>query len=190
MFDVGFSELVLLAIVALVVLGPEKLPHAARVAGAWVGRIRRTISTVQAEIEREVSAQELKTRMEKEFGASSATNFVQQLGADLKAEASAITGEMQETENSIAGAIRDEASTVAVTPVIAPLVIDGLAPITINDINANAVDAPPAPLLAEVATPLHEVNMDGEAAYRQWLESQKRSKAESTDTSSGDSAAS
>ena len=51
MFDVGFSELVLMAIVALVVLGPEKLPHAARVAGAWVGRIRRTVSNMQAEIE-------------------------------------------------------------------------------------------------------------------------------------------
>lgn len=197
MFDVGFSELVLLAIVALVVLGPEKLPHAARVAGAWVGRIRRTISTVQAEIEREVSAQELKTRMEKEFGASSAVNFVQELSADLKAETSAISGEMQQTENSIAGAISERASEPVATPAIAPIAIAGLEPISVNALHANAlhanaVDAPPAPLLAEIATPLHEVNMDGEAAYRQWLESQKRNKAESTstDTPSGDSAAS
>ncbi|HQX90011.1 MAG TPA: Sec-independent protein translocase protein TatB, partial [Moraxellaceae bacterium] len=67
MFDVGFSELVLMAIVALVVLGPEKLPHAARVAGAWVGRIRRTVSNMQAEIEREVSAQEMRDRLQKEI---------------------------------------------------------------------------------------------------------------------------
>jgi Tat protein translocase TatB subunit len=51
-----------MAIVALVVLGPEKLPHAARVAGAWVGKIRRTVSNMQAEIEREVSAQEMRDR--------------------------------------------------------------------------------------------------------------------------------
>ena len=54
MFDVGFSELILLGIVALVVLGPEKLPHAARMAGAWLGRIRRTVIDIQAEIEKEV----------------------------------------------------------------------------------------------------------------------------------------
>jgi len=46
MFDVGFSELLLLAVIALVVLGPEKLPHAARMTGAWVGRIRRMIVSV------------------------------------------------------------------------------------------------------------------------------------------------
>ena len=63
MFDVGFSELILLAIVALVVLGPEKLPHAARMAGAWLGRIKRTMTNIQMEIEKEVSAQEMRDRI-------------------------------------------------------------------------------------------------------------------------------
>lgn len=67
MFDVGFSELILLAIVALVVLGPEKLPHAARMAGAWMGRIRRSIISVQAEIENEVAAAEMRERIRKEM---------------------------------------------------------------------------------------------------------------------------
>lgn len=67
MFDVGFSELILLAIVALVVLGPEKLPHAARMAGAWVGRIRRTVISVQAEIENEVAAAEMRERIRQEM---------------------------------------------------------------------------------------------------------------------------
>lgn len=67
MFDVGFSELLLLAIVALVVLGPEKLPHAARMTGAWVGRIRRTILSVQAEIENEVAASEMRARIQAEL---------------------------------------------------------------------------------------------------------------------------
>jgi len=59
MFDVGFSELLLVALVALVVIGPERLPKAARVAGMWVGRARRTLATVKAEIDRELRAQEL-----------------------------------------------------------------------------------------------------------------------------------
>jgi sec-independent protein translocase protein TatB len=189
MFDVGFSELVLLAIVALVVLGPEKLPHAARVAGAWVGRIRRTISTMQAEIEREVGAQEIKTRMEKEFGASTAASFVQQLGADLQQEKQAIEGELRQTENSIADAISTHSSSTPPSGTTNPpgTSHSGMAAATASAL-AGAVDAPPAPLLAEIATPLHEVNMDGEAAYRQWLDSQKRSKAERTDAESGNTA--
>lgn len=67
MFDVGFSELILLAVIALVVLGPERLPHAARIAGAWFGRIRRTVINVQAEIEREVAESELRERIRKEM---------------------------------------------------------------------------------------------------------------------------
>lgn len=67
MFDVGFSELILLAIVALVVLGPEKLPHAARMTGAWVGRIRRMLISVQADIENEVAAAEMRERIKREM---------------------------------------------------------------------------------------------------------------------------
>lgn len=60
MFDIGFQELILVAVVALVVVGPERLPHLARVAGKWVGRARRTLISVQQEIERELKAEELK----------------------------------------------------------------------------------------------------------------------------------
>ena len=67
MFDVGFNELLLLAIIALVVLGPEKLPHAARMTGAWIGRIRRMIVSVQADIENEVAAAEMRERIKKEM---------------------------------------------------------------------------------------------------------------------------
>lgn len=67
MFDIGLTELIVLAIIALVVLGPEKLPHAARMAGAWIGRIRRMIINVQADIESEVAAQEMRERIRKEM---------------------------------------------------------------------------------------------------------------------------
>lgn len=59
MFDIGFSELVMVALVALVVIGPERLPKVARVAGMWVGRARRTLATVKHEIDRELKADEL-----------------------------------------------------------------------------------------------------------------------------------
>lgn len=60
MFDIGFSELVLIALVALVVLGPERLPKAARFAGLWVRRARAHWYSVKAELEQELAADELK----------------------------------------------------------------------------------------------------------------------------------
>jgi sec-independent protein translocase protein TatB len=66
MFDVGFSELLMVAVVALVVLGPERLPKAARVAGMWLGRARRTLASVKDEIDREIQAQELAEILKKQ----------------------------------------------------------------------------------------------------------------------------
>jgi sec-independent protein translocase protein TatB len=60
MFDVGFSELVVIALVALMVLGPEKLPRAARTVGALVRRARTSWLSLQGELERELGASELK----------------------------------------------------------------------------------------------------------------------------------
>ena len=60
MFDIGFAELLIVAVVALVVLGPEKLPTAARTAGLWIGHIRRTLSGIQNEINAELRLDESK----------------------------------------------------------------------------------------------------------------------------------
>ncbi|MDE2421261.1 MAG: twin-arginine translocase subunit TatB [Gammaproteobacteria bacterium] len=67
MLDFGLGELLLLGAVALIVLGPEKLPHAARMAGAWYGRIRRTLANVQAEIANEVHLAEMRQKMNDEL---------------------------------------------------------------------------------------------------------------------------
>ncbi|KAF1704690.1 twin-arginine translocase subunit TatB [Pseudoxanthomonas kaohsiungensis] len=64
MFDIGFSELLLIAVVALVVLGPERLPKAARFAGLWVRRARAQWYSVKSELERELEAEELKRSMQ------------------------------------------------------------------------------------------------------------------------------
>ena len=63
MFDIGFSELFLIAVVALVVLGPERLPKAARFAGLWVRRARSQWYSVKSELERELASEELQRTM-------------------------------------------------------------------------------------------------------------------------------
>lgn len=63
MFDIGYSELLLTAIVALLVLGPERLPGAMRTTGLWVGRIRRSFDRIKQELEAEVGMDELRQQI-------------------------------------------------------------------------------------------------------------------------------
>ena len=65
MFDVGFQELTLIGVIALIVVGPERLPRMARTLGLWMGKIRYYVGQVKSDIEREVRAQELKEMLDK-----------------------------------------------------------------------------------------------------------------------------
>ena len=65
MFDVGFQELTLIGVIALIVVGPERLPKMARTLGLWMGKIRYYVGQVKSDIEREVRAQELKEMLDK-----------------------------------------------------------------------------------------------------------------------------
>jgi len=67
MFDIGFFELMLIGIIGLVVLGPERLPHAIRMTSAWIGKIRRAGIAVKDELEREVNAHEMKKRIQEQM---------------------------------------------------------------------------------------------------------------------------
>lgn len=67
MFDIGFFELVIIAVIALLVLGPERLPHAVRMTGAWIGKFRRAAHSVREEIEREVNAYEMQQRIKEQM---------------------------------------------------------------------------------------------------------------------------
>ena len=60
MFDIGFSELMVIAVVALVVIGPERLPRVARTAGLLLGRLQRYVNDVKADINREMELEELR----------------------------------------------------------------------------------------------------------------------------------
>ncbi len=63
MFDIGFSELLVVFVVALLILGPERLPHAAKTAGLWVRKIRRSINSVQREINAQLDHEELQQKI-------------------------------------------------------------------------------------------------------------------------------
>jgi len=65
-FDIGFSELLLIGVVGLLVLGPERLPGAIRTASLWIGRIRRQFHEIKAEVEREIGADEIRAQLRNE----------------------------------------------------------------------------------------------------------------------------
>jgi sec-independent protein translocase protein TatB len=73
MFEIGFWELVLIMVIALIVLGPERLPEVARTVGHWMGKARGMVRTVKAEIDRELAAEELQRVLQKQ--ATSADPF-------------------------------------------------------------------------------------------------------------------
>lgn len=66
MFDIGFSELLLVAIVGLLVLGPERLPTAVRTTSLWIGRLRRQFTEIRTEVEREIGADEIRAQLRNE----------------------------------------------------------------------------------------------------------------------------
>ena len=94
MFDIGFTELLLVAVVALVVLGPERLPKAARFAGLWVRRARAQWYSVKAERERELAAEELKRNLhDARLAASDLQKTMQETEAEVQAKVRAAEAE-------------------------------------------------------------------------------------------------
>jgi sec-independent protein translocase protein TatB len=85
MFDFGFSEMVIVAVVALVVLGPERLPRVARQAGAWMGKLQRYVSDVKSDINRQMELDELRRlKTEVTDAATNLQSSVQSVMADAQ----------------------------------------------------------------------------------------------------------
>ena len=95
MFDIGFSELLVIAVVALVVLGPERLPKAARFAGLWVRRARNQWDSVKQELERELHADEIKRQFR------DAQDSVRDTEAQLRASGEAVRREAEQVRNQV-----------------------------------------------------------------------------------------
>lgn len=92
MFDIGFSELLLFGAIALIVLGPEKLPQAARTAGQWYAKFRRTVATLQSEIEAELDLAETRKQMQLEL------EKIRQAEVDMKREMEALRSSVSELQ--------------------------------------------------------------------------------------------
>ena len=88
MFDMGFTEMMLIGIVALVVIGPERLPGVARTAGKYVGRLKRFMTSVKADVEQELRADELReilSQQQKEL--DSLKDTISEAGMEVEKEA-------------------------------------------------------------------------------------------------------
>lgn len=66
MFDIGFSELLVCVVVALVVIGPERLPETVRTVGLWIGRLKRSLRETRSEIERQIGADDIRRQLHNE----------------------------------------------------------------------------------------------------------------------------
>jgi sec-independent protein translocase protein TatB len=122
MFDVGFSELLVIAVVALLVLGPERLPKAARFAGLWVRRARAQWSSVKAEFERDLADEDLKRSLRETQDA------LRDAHASLRNAGSGLEREMRDAHESVMRGPQPPAAGAAMaTPALVELEQDAPA---------------------------------------------------------------
>lgn len=98
MFDVSFSELFVIAVVALLVIGPEKLPKVARTMGAFMGRMQRYVAQVKEEVNREVRFEELQ-KLQQEIKQSVESTVVNKVVKPIEQEATALRGSIHEASS-------------------------------------------------------------------------------------------
>ena len=96
MFEIGFSELVMVALVSLLVIGPERLPKAARIAGYWLGKSRAMINSVKAEIQLELRAEEMRQIFREESGLHEFQQLVDETNETVQSIHSSITSLSQD----------------------------------------------------------------------------------------------
>ncbi|WP_455234838.1 Sec-independent protein translocase protein TatB [Thiogranum longum] len=118
MFDIGFWELTVIAIVALLVVGPEKLPRVARSAGLWVGKARRFVSSVKADIDRELAADELKKALAKQAESTGLHEIIEETRKSIQPDESPSVKREQGTAtipNKPAASTKAEEPSAAIT---------------------------------------------------------------------------
>jgi len=123
MFDVGFSELIVIGIVALVVIGPERLPKVARTAGHLLGRLQRYVNDVKADINREMQLDELR-----------------KLQADMQESAHSLENSLNSEIQSIGKAVEQAAQPEVTAPQAQAPVGESTMPASAQ----NAQTLPPA----------------------------------------------
>ena len=146
MFDIGGFELLLIAVVGLLVIGPERLPETLRTLGLWLGRLRRSFTAVKTEIEKEIGMDEVKRQLHNE----------------------AVMEEMQRIEREVKGTVDD--------PRIDPGAVEGQPPLAPanqhTDASAESTGQNPDPdTTPEPVIPPSEAEL--EAAYERKVRAQQ-----------------
>ena len=93
MFDIGFWELTIIAVVLLIVVGPDRLPGVARTAGKWFGKVSGFVRTIKADIDKEIHAEELKEVMAKQQEALGLDGSLHDIVEDTVKDAQADIGD-------------------------------------------------------------------------------------------------
>lgn len=104
-FDVGFSELMVIAVVALIVIGPERLPRVARTMGHLFGRLQRYVNDVKADINREIELEELRKFK------STFEDAAREVETSVNTTVSSVQSEVAKTENELNSLAQDPSAT-------------------------------------------------------------------------------
>ncbi|KRA17154.1 hypothetical protein ASE43_06490 [Lysobacter sp. Root983] len=127
MFDIGFSEIFVIAVVALLVLGPERLPKAARFAGLWVRRARAQWYSVKSELENELADEELRRSL-------------RQTQADLREAQESLRNQIHDSRDTVQRELRDAERSVdalndapASTPTAEPTALPAASTASVQD---------------------------------------------------------
>ncbi|MDQ0124479.1 sec-independent protein translocase protein TatB [Pseudomonas lini] len=140
MFGISFSELLLVGLVALLVLGPERLPGAARTAGLWVGRLKRSFNAIKQEVEREIGADEIRRQLHNEH-ILSMEQEARKIFAPTQQEPTPVAPVTEQTVQSPMTVVAPAASTETVTVIEPPAVA---AP-AVEPVTPAAAPVAPAP---------------------------------------------
>jgi sec-independent protein translocase protein TatB len=96
MFDIGFWELCLVAIVSLIVIGPEKLPKVARLAGFWVGKTKNMVASVKSEIKEELQEEEIRQMLKQHPTIDDFKNSIEETSNSFKKSTQSIEQSLQD----------------------------------------------------------------------------------------------
>ena len=97
MFDIGFLELLIVALIALIVLGPERLPTAIKVTAIWVGRVRRSFQNIRTEIERELNVDDIR----RDVHNTAVMDELKKAREDLEREVGSVRSDLQSATDDI-----------------------------------------------------------------------------------------
>lgn len=105
MFDIGFSEMVVLAVVALVVLGPERLPKVSRQVGQWMGKMRRYVDDVKSDINRQMELSELRNLQ------SQVTDAARDIQSSVNATMASAQSQIDDLQQTFEGSVGAQPTT-------------------------------------------------------------------------------